>query len=426
MDIEHNPPSNEGKKFSRIWAAYTLSQFGSQLTLFALPIIAAIILNSSPQQISYLVVAETAPSLIFGLFVGVWVDRFEKRKILIYSNFLRSIFLLIIPISAYLGSLEIAHLYIVAFFVGIVTVFYDVAFWTYISSAVSPGKYLNSNSKLAFSRSSADMSAPAISGFLIQLITAPFVIIFDSVSFLISGLLFLTLPKEKVQEKKSVIKTNIFTDIFAGLAKIKNDKIISSLIWRAFTWNFLYNVGWVVFILYLTRVIQLDTWEIGIVISGIGIGYLIGSLVNGVVTKRIGLGKSVVASSLICALVSCLLLPVSKYVAIGEVITLTVLLTIFGLSAAVYNINQFTIRQLTVSSEYMGRINAVFRFSTWSAIPIGALLGGIIAEIYSIEVAILSASLAGLTSALYSLISSPLYDFNRPVDDMSEAQSNSN
>src|SRR5688572_996250 len=167
--------------FLKLWSAQSISMFGSQITLLGLPLVAALVLGATPSQMGILGAAEFAPFLLFGLFAGVWVDRLPRRPILIWSDVGRAALLATIPLAAYLGALRIEQLYVVGFLVGVLTVFFDVAYQSYLPSLIDRDRMVEGNSKLEVGRSVAQVAGPGVAGGLIELLTAPIAILVDSV-----------------------------------------------------------------------------------------------------------------------------------------------------------------------------------------------------------------------------------------------------
>lgn len=175
-------------EFLKLWAGQTISQFGSQVTLLALPLTAALTLHATAADMGLLSAAETAPFLLVGLLAGVWVDRLRRRPILMIADCGRFFLLLLIPLLALLDILRIEALYVIAFFVGILTVFFDVAYQSFLPALVGRAQLVEGNGKLEISQSAAQIAGPGIAGALVQLVTAPFAIVVDALSFLISHL----------------------------------------------------------------------------------------------------------------------------------------------------------------------------------------------------------------------------------------------
>ena len=173
--------------FVKLWAAQTVSAFGDQITLLALPLLAVTTLGATAGQMGVLRAAETGPVLVVGLFAGVWIDRLRRRPILVAADLGRALLLLAIPIAAWLDLLQIELLYAVAVLVGACTVFFEVARQSYVTSVVRRDQLVDANSKLLVSHSAAEVVGPGFTGALVQIVGASTTILLDAVSFAVSG-----------------------------------------------------------------------------------------------------------------------------------------------------------------------------------------------------------------------------------------------
>ena len=205
--------------FLKLWSAETISQFGTQVTQLALPLAAILVLDASAFEVAALGVVEFLPFILFTLPAGVWVDRLPRRPILIGGDFGRAALLASIPIAYVADVLTLTQLFVVGFLVGICTVFFDVAYMSYVPSLVERRQIIEGNSKLEISRSAAQIGGPGVSGGLVQLFTAPYAILVDAVSFFASGLFVLRIRKTEppVAAPAEGEKVGIWTELKAGL-----------------------------------------------------------------------------------------------------------------------------------------------------------------------------------------------------------------
>src|SRR5215213_4504880 len=175
--------------FARLWTAQSTSAIGSQFTAVALPLLAALSLGASPMAFGVLAAAAGLPHLLFGLFAGVWVDRLRRRPVMIAADLARAVLLATIPVVAALGALRIEFLVAVAFLVETFTVFFDIAYLSYIPSLVSREGLIEANSRLEATASGAQVIGPALGGTLVRLLGAPLALLIDTLSYLISATL---------------------------------------------------------------------------------------------------------------------------------------------------------------------------------------------------------------------------------------------
>lgn len=142
-------------EFIKLWSAYTVSQFGSQISLLALPLTAALTLHATPAQMGVLIASGYLPNLLLGLPAGAWVDRLPKRPVMVLTDLIRLVFLLATAVLALLGHLNIEVLYLITFLVGLATLFFDLAAQAYLPVLIGREQLLDGNAKLEASRSAA-------------------------------------------------------------------------------------------------------------------------------------------------------------------------------------------------------------------------------------------------------------------------------
>ena len=182
-------------EFLKIWAAATISLFGSQVSLIAIPAIAILTLGASTFEAAMLGFFEMLPFILFTLPAGVWVDRLRRRPILIVGDLGRALALSTIPIAYAAGLLTVWQLYAVAFATGILTAFFDVADQSYLPSLVESDQLVEGNAKLQISTSAAQITGQGLGGAIIGLVTAPFAVVADALSFVASAALIFAIRK---------------------------------------------------------------------------------------------------------------------------------------------------------------------------------------------------------------------------------------
>src|ERR671934_1514899 len=174
------------RDFVKLWTAQSISEFGSEVSRLAIPWIAAVVLHVSPFVFSLLGVLTFLPFIVFALPAGVWVDRLRRRRILIVGDSARAVLLTLIPVLWAVGALQIWHLLVLQFVIGIFTVFFDVAYQSYLPALIDRELLVEGNSKLQLTVSIAQVGGPSMSGGLIAAITAPYAIVADAISYVIS------------------------------------------------------------------------------------------------------------------------------------------------------------------------------------------------------------------------------------------------
>jgi MFS family permease len=362
--------------FLKLWSAETVSQFGTQVSLLAIPLTAVIVLDATAFQVAALATIEFLPFILFTLPAGVWVDRLPRRPILIAGDFGRALLLATIP-GAYLsGHLTLGQLYVVAFGTGTCTVFFDVAYQSYLPSLVEREQLVDGNSKLEISRSSAQIAGPGFGGLLVQLFTAPYAILADAVSFVGSGAFILRIGRREEwqqADRDETEKSSLWIELKEGLRFVLGNPNLRAQAGCTSTSNFFFNVAFAVYVVFLVRVLHLSPGVIGLVFSIGSIGSLIGALTARRITNRLGIGPSTIAVTILQGPAGLMMAFAPRSFPLPFLIGGWLVL---GFVIVVYNITQVSYRQAICPARLQGRMNSVMRFIVWGTIPLGNLVGG--------------------------------------------------
>lgn len=405
----------------KLWTAETISQFGTQISFLAIPLVAVVLLQASAFEVALLGTVEFLPFILFSLPAGAWVDRLRRRPILIAGDLGRALSLISIPVAYQLGVLTIGQLYVVGFINGVLTVLFDVAYQSYLPSLVERDQLTEGNSKLEVSRTIAQTAGPAIAGGLIGILKAPLAIILDSVSYVISALFVFFIRRHEPTPDRHVdehgqARAGLRKEVAAGLRYVLGNRYLRGIAASTGTSNLFSNILFGVFIVYAVRDLGLEAAEIGVIFGLGNIGALVGALTANRIAARLGVGNTIVLSMFINAPGMLLIalappaFPVPFLIASGFVV---------GLSAVVYNINQVSFRQAITPTAMQGRMNATMRFIVWGTIPIGSILGGAIATVSSVSVSIWVGAVGSFLAVIPLLISPvrSLREMPTPVGD---------
>jgi hypothetical protein len=202
--------SNTG--FVKLWGAQTVSQFGSHVSQLAVPLTAILLLEASAFEVAALGVAITLPWLLVSLPAGAWIDRLPRRPILVVADWGRGLLLSSIPVAYFLDALTLTQMYVVGFAVGTLTVFFDVAYQAYLPSLVERKELTEANGKLEVTRTAGQTGGPAIAGSLISILTAPYAVLVDAITFIASALLLSGIK----QDERSPTEANEGRDRLSG------------------------------------------------------------------------------------------------------------------------------------------------------------------------------------------------------------------
>jgi MFS family permease len=394
-------------EFVKLWAGQTISQFGTQVSQLAIPLTAALVLQASPAEMGLLSALEFAPFLALSLFVGVWADRTRRRPILIVADIGRAVCLGSIPLASLLGVLRIEQLYVVGLLTGALTVLFDVAYQAYLPVLISRKDLVEGNSKLEVSRSVAQIAGPGIAGALVQIIGAPVAVAIDAASFVASvvTLLWIRAP-EPAPARRSGPTRSVWSELREGLAVVLGNPVLRSIAGCTATSNLFGNATQAMYVLYVTRELGLEPAVIGLIYAVSGPGALLGALAAGPAARRFGLGKTILGS-ITATQVGNLLIPLAGGPPAAATAMLLVASFISGMSSPMYNVNQVSLRQAMTADRVQGRMNASMRFIVWGTIPIGALLGGGLAQVFGLSLTIVAMVICGLAAPAW-LVFSPV------------------
>jgi MFS family permease len=393
------------REFLKFWAASAISDVGSQVSTLALPLIAALTLGATPWQMGLLSAAGAAPVLVVSLVAGVWVDRLRRRPVMIAADVARAVLLLAIPLATALGALTIEILYAIALLAGGLTVLFDVAFLSFIPSLVRAEQLIDANSKLEMTSSAAQVAGPGIGGTLISALGAPFAVLLDALSFLGSALFLLRTRVSEALPGRAEGR-GVMVEVREGLSVVVRHPILGALARCSATTGLFSGMFLSVYVLYMTRDLDLGPVAVGLVFSTGGVGSLAGVLVAGWAARRYGPGPAMLHAILVFGL-SGMAIPLA--VLVPRVALPMVVASEFAqwMMIVIYYVNAVSVRQAIAPDRLLGRINATTRFLARGAFPIGSLMGGGLGAIIGVPLTLVVAT-CGLLLAVVWLVLSPV------------------
>jgi MFS family permease len=389
--------------FMRLWSAETISQLGTQVTLLGLPLTAVLILHATPFEVGALTSVEYAPFLLIGLPAGVWVDRLQRRPILIAGDVGRAVALGSIPIAYWLDGLSMWHLYAAAFVTGICTVFFDVAYQSYLPSLVSRDQLTDGNAKLEISRSGAQLAGPALAGGLIELVTAPLAILVDAVSYVGSALfVWMIRAREPRPHREAAQRRRMRAEIAEGLRYVLGHELLRPIAACTSIANLFGTMALAILVVFAVDELRLTPGMIGLSLGLGNVGLLIGAFVAGRLAEPLGLGRTIIGSIFV-VVASGVLMPLATPAVAVAIIAVASFLG--GLGSVVYNVNQVSLRQAITAERMQGRMNATMRFIVWGTMPLGALAGGILGDAIGLRATLWVAAAGNFLAVIPPLLS---------------------
>jgi MFS family permease len=361
--------------FLKLWTGQTISEFGSQISQLAIPLLAAVSLHASPFEFSLLGVLGFLPFILFALPAGVWVDRLHRRRILIVGDAARAILMSLIPILWATDHLQMWHLLLLQFVIGVFTVFFDVAYQSYLPALIEREHLVDGNSKLQLTVSVSQVAGPSVSGALIAAITAPYAILVDAVSFVVSTV-FMVGMRHRESTPEHVAgqpRPKMWPQVKEGLRWVFGHRWLRWIATCTGSSNFFSSMLFSIGILYFVRSLHLSAFEIGFVFAVGSAGSIAAALLTNRMNTRLGVGGTIVSTALVFSFAG-LLVPLAP-----KSFPLPFLMlaqAAFGFGAVAYNITQVSLRQAITPEGLQGRMNAAMRWVVWGTMPFGSLLGG--------------------------------------------------
>jgi MFS family permease len=388
--------------FLKLWAAQSVSQFGSNISQIALPLVAVLVLRATAFQVAALGTVDFLPFLLFTLPAGVWVDRLPRRPILVIADLGRAVALGSIPFAAVLHHLTLAQLYIVGFITGTLTVFFDVSYQSYLPSLVERDQLVDGNSKLEISRSAAQIGGPGFGGLLVRAFTAPYAVLADAVSYVWSAFFIFAIRRREVVPDRTTASPSMRRELIDGLKYLLRHRYWRPISMSTATFNFFGNVSGAILIVYAVRRLHMSPLEIGITFALSNAGALVAALLTGRIGRRLGVGHTIILANVVGS-VPLVLVPLAP--ASFPIPFLVVAFTFVGFGVVLYNVTVISLTQSLTPERLLGRVNASRRFIVWGTIPLGSLIGGGLATTIGLRPTIFIGSLGCMLAILPTSLS---------------------
>ena len=393
--------------FLKLWTGQTVSELGSVVTRTAVPLVALLVLGAGPFQMALIVVAGSLGVLLVGLFAGAWVDRLRRRPVLIWTDAIRAVLLFSVPLAYAAGVLRMEQLYLVAFVESCLGTIFNSAYPAYVPSLIGVDRVVDGNSKLATSLSIAEIGGPGLAGALVQLVSAPFAILVDAVSFAVSSVSLILIRTPEPARPPRSAEMPIRREIGEGLDLVRRHRILLPIVLRSVAAHVAGAFYGVLYTIYLIDELHLDPFVLGIVISAGGVGSLVGSLFAARVIGRLGIGPAVIWTATGAAALG-ILVPLAQ----GPVLLATTMVLIpqlFGDGLqTIEGVGEVSLIQGLSPDRFLGRVNATLEvFSHGIAYPIGALVAAGIAGVIGVR-GTMAIGWAGMAASILFLVLSPL------------------
>ncbi len=369
-------PLMRDRDFLKMFVSEGSAGVGSQVSLLALPLAAIVLLHSSAFEVGTLAALGTLPYLLFGLPAGAFLERVRRRPVLLYSALGRAAVLAVVPVFWALGRLDVEILYAVAFLVGLMTTFYDIAWQAYLPSLVGTSRLHEASARLSLCDSGSQLVGPGLAGFLIRALSAPLALLVDALGFVVAGLSVRRIRRPEPSVVVSEDDSTMREQIAEGLGYVARHPLLR---WTAVYTGAVNGVGAalnVVLVLFEVRVLHFSAGTIGVIFLLGNLGFVLGAPLVRSVTARLGVGRTMLLGALLGGTAPALF-PLAKP---GDAIPVLVVGWFCrALASPFYGVNQVSLRLAITPSRLLARMTGTMKFLVMGTMPVGSFLGGVLA-----------------------------------------------
>lgn len=406
----------KNRNFQLLWAGQTVSTIGDQMSGLALPVLAVLMLNATEWQVGLMNAAGLSAFLLIGLPAGAWVDRWIKRRVMIWADIVRMLTMISVPIVYFSGHMTMWYVIATAAVMSVAAVFFDVSYQSVLPLMLPKDQMAKANSALETTAQTSSVAGPAVIGFLLTILKAPMLMLFDAITFLIS---WVSLASMKVDETPTP-KTDrrpLRTEIAEGVRYVVKHPLISRITATTAISNLFSSAITTLVPILVLRTMHVPAPLYGLMFTAGAVGGLTGAVSAAKLGKLLGQGNLIIIAITLSSAAG-FAFPVAALInqpAIG-VPLIIVAEALIAFSGLVYNITQVSARQALCPEQLLGRMNASIRFFVWGVMPISALSAGALATAFGIIPVMLVAACGAVTAGAFVFFS-PLRGMRNIVEE---------
>lgn len=388
--------------FRNFWIGQTISFFGDQVSVLAIPLLAVLELDASATQVALLSAATMVPNLFFSVHFGAWADRFpNRRELMIAADLGRAALLASLPVAAAFGLLSLPQLFVVALLSGTLAVLADVSYNTVFVSLVDRDEYIEGSALLNGSRAVSYVGGNGIAGILVQLFTAPFALLADAVSFVFSAFFLRRAPATEAPVEASEDR-----GIAEGIRFILRTPLMRASLAATATLNLFNAAFWALLVVFAVRTLGVSAGALGLVLAIGSLGSVLGTLLTGRFSRRLGLGKALIVS-FVLAPAPLLLIPAAGGPHAMVLVSLGVAEFLSGIGIMILDVGLGALFAALVPDSLRARVSGAYIFVNYGIRPLGALGGGLLAAATDLRTTMWVATIGALAGVLW-LLPSPM------------------
>ncbi|MEU8262011.1 MFS transporter [Micromonospora sp. NPDC048999] len=393
--------------FRKLWFGESVSLIGTYATQLMFPLVAVTHLRASPTELGVVSAAQFAPGLLLTLVAGYWADRLGRRPMLVGSNLARMATLAAAIALLQTGALRVWSWCVIAFVLGTFTAAFNVAWHSYLPVVVERRHLVEGNAKMQASYSVAQLAGAGLGGWLLKLLSPAIAFLLDIASYAVSVIALLAIRK---REPRHVQPTgddeSTARRLTHGVRLLWRDLVLRALLLEGAWFNFCEQALLTLFMIYAVRFLDLDTGQVGLCIALGSVGAVVGSVVAARMERRCGTVRTLVIA---IGLASCspILVPVASGPKLVAVALIVLSFNVYGLGLTVFNVHNLSQRQARTDPSALGRVTAAVGTIAVGALPLGAIVGGLLGDLLGVRLSLAVVAAAFVTGWLLFALALP-------------------
>jgi len=396
------------RAFMLFWSGETVSLFGTQVTLLALPLTAVLTLHATAAELGFIRFVEAFPFVLFTLIFGAWVDRRRRRPVLILANTARALLIGLVPLLALLNLLHFSLLAAIAFAFGVFTVLFDVTWLAYVPTIISSEELVEANGKVATSASAAEVAGPGLGGLLVQTLSAPVALLADAISYVVSTITLIAIrAPEPAPPVEPGQRAGLLREISVGFGIVWRNLNLRAIMIMSGLWNMLNSIADTVFVLYVVRELHFQPGVLGVIFAVGAVGGLIGSAISTRLSQRGKFGP-ILGIAFSFGTIPWLLLPAVAGPQSLEAAAFTLAFFLVRVGLGLWGVLTISYRQAITPHHLLGRVGASLRFVSYGLGSLGFLLSGALASLVGLRATLWLAAGGFVAILLITLLATPL------------------
>jgi MFS family permease len=384
-----------GAAYRRLFSSILISGFGTQMSMLALPLAAAVLLKATPLQMGWLAAMEVLPFALFSLPSGVYLDRVRKLPIYVAGESALALAMLSVTAAWWFGGLTMAWLYVVGFVLGTVHTVSGSAAQIVLTQIVPRSRLVEAHARNGLANSAAEVAGPGAAGALIKLLGAPLTLLLNAALLAVAALI---LTRIGLREPRPTARMAFWPALRAGIGFVATHRLLVTMALAVGAWNLCYYAAQVVQILFATRVLGLSERAVGLAYTMLGVGTVATSLLGHRISRRLGPGPTMVAGFASCG-VGWLLAAAAPKDSAG-VAMFALMLMLLGCGAILIFVNFLALRQAVTPMPLLGRMTSTMRWLIMVPAFPGALIGGWLGDHFGLRATLAFAGCGALLLAL--------------------------